>query len=443
MKCKSEFKDFLEKEVNLNATRISRLDGHVEAITDLLKDCEKFSEFFEDIIPQGSYAHKTIIKPVWENHEFDADCLFQLKEVPGWQPKDYVEELYKFFKDHGTYKDKVSRKTRCVTLNYTGDFHLDIVPFLLRHGQHYVTNRHENGFELTNPEGFNAWLDERNRITNNNFIKVVRLLKYLRDFKGTFTIKSILLSTLLGERVNEIELLVNPDCYCDIPTALYTIAKSLKNYLNANVNMPAIMDPGQTGENFGDRWDQGGYENFRKCMMGYADKIVAAFDEADKQKSIDKWRTIFGDEFGKCIKDTKSSSDRSLVEYDNTEQHLSDLEIDTLLNPSYKVRIEGVVRQGVGFRSYKLVDKGNKVRKGCSIDFTVVKCNVPQPYDIYWKVLNRGDEAKNRNSIRGQIFPRGETINERTQFSGPHYVECFIVKDGTCLASDKQRVEIM
>jgi hypothetical protein len=27
------------------------------------------------------------------------------------------------------------------------------------------------------------------------------------------------------------------------------------------------------------------------------------------------------------------------------------------------------------------------------------------PYQIYWKVLNRGEEAQRRNCIRGQIVP--------------------------------------
>ena len=35
-------------------------------------------------------------------------------------------------------------------------------------------------------------------------------------------------------------------------------------------------------------------------MRYYADKIKAAYDEADEQKSLSLWREVFGDEFGKA-----------------------------------------------------------------------------------------------------------------------------------------------
>ena len=60
-------------------------------------------------------------------------------------------------------------------------------------------------FELTNPERFNAWLDEQNRVASLHLVQVIRLIKYLRDFKGTFGVKSIILTTLLGNAVNFVE----------------------------------------------------------------------------------------------------------------------------------------------------------------------------------------------------------------------------------------------
>ena len=37
----------------------------------------------------------------------------------------YIEELHSIFRNDGTYRDKVPRKSKCVTIDYTGDFHLD------------------------------------------------------------------------------------------------------------------------------------------------------------------------------------------------------------------------------------------------------------------------------------------------------------------------------
>ena len=69
----------------------------------------------------------------------------------------------------------VGRRTRCVTVDYANDFHVDVVPYLERHGEKFITNRADDGFELTNPEGFNAWLDEKNRTTGGRLVKVIRL----------------------------------------------------------------------------------------------------------------------------------------------------------------------------------------------------------------------------------------------------------------------------
>lgn len=446
MKLTNYFKSFLEDEVNLNASRITTLDERTETITNLLSANEKFKENFIDVIPQGSYAHKTIIKPVKASHEFDADILLYLEEYTDWEAEDYVQELYQCFRDNSTYRDKVSRKTRCVTIQYANDFHIDVVPFLERHGEKYVTNRHENNFELTNPEKYTEWLDERNRITKHHFVKVIRLLKYIRDYKQTFAIKSIILNTLLGEQVNDAALLEDENCYSDVPTTLYTIMKKLKSYVKDHEYMPTIADPGETGENLGDRWHQDGWAVFRTKMIYYSDKITEAYDETDKEKSLNKWQEVFGDCFKKpeCkSEESATESHRSLVSYNNTEQQIADLGFPLRINPVYKVRLTARVNKKIGHRHYDLHTQGNKVGRGRQITFTVKNFNIPQPYTIYWKTLNRGQNAIESNCIRGQIMAGGITHQEPTSFTGNHFVECYIVKDGICVAKDRQSVIII
>ncbi|WP_343604788.1 cyclic GMP-AMP synthase DncV-like nucleotidyltransferase [Fluviicola sp.] len=445
MKLTNYFKSFLENEVNLNPSRITTLDERTETITNLLSDSEKFKDNFIDVIPQGSYAHKTIIKPVKSTQDFDADILLYLKEYTDWEAEDYVQELYQFFRDNKTYRDKVHRKTRCVTIQYANDFHIDVVPFLERHDEKYVTNRHENNFELTDPEKYTEWLDERNRITKHNFVKVIRLLKYIRDYKQTFAIKSIILNTLLGEQVNDAALLEDENCYSDVPTTLYTIMKKIKAYVHNHELMPTIEDPGETGENFGDRWHQEGWSVFRTKMMYYSDKIKEAYEETDKEKSLSKWQEVFGDSFKKPeskSEESSTESNGSLIAYNNTEQQISDLGFPLHINPSYKVRLIARVNKKVGHRNYELHTQGNKVGRGRQITFTVKNFNIPQPFSIYWKTLNRGQHAIKADSIRGQIIAGGITNQETTSFKGNHFVECYIIKDGVCVARDRQSVII-
>ena len=446
MKLTNYFKSFLEKEVNLNPSRITLLDERIETITNVLKDSNKFKDNFIDVIPQGSYAHKTIIKPVQSTNEFDADILLYIEEFTEWEAEAYVQALYQFFRDNSTYRDKVSRKTRCVTIDYANDFHIDVVPFMERHGSKYVTNRHDNTFELTDPEKYTEWLDERNRITKHHFVKVIRLIKYIRDYKRTFSVKSIILNTLLGEQVNDAALLEDENCYKDVPTTLYTVMKKLKAYVENNYYMPTIADPGETGENFGDRWDQVGWSVFRNKMIFYSDKITEAYEEPDLDKSLAKWKEIFGECFRKPetkAEELQNSVNRSLDSYNNTEQQITELGFPLRINPVYKVRLSGRVTKKPGYREYDLSTQGNKVNSGRSIAFSVKNFNIPQPYTIYWKTLNRGEYAIQSNCIRGQINPGDSTHTESTSFKGNHFVECYIVKDGICVAIDRQSVIII
>lgn len=154
-------------------------------------------EFTGDIYRGGAEAK--IRKYLIDNNYVDADVLLDMNEIDGWEAEEYVEQLYRVFRSKGTYKDKVSRRSRCVTVNYVGEFHMEVVPLLTRHGERFITNRRTNQFERTEPERCNEWLDSQNRITIGRLAKVIRLLKYIRDFKNNFSVKSVILTILVGE----------------------------------------------------------------------------------------------------------------------------------------------------------------------------------------------------------------------------------------------------
>lgn len=456
MRFASDFEAFLRDTVNLNQTRIDRLQSRVNAIENFLSTSE-FQDMFIDLIPAGSWAHRTIIKPVATNDTFDADVLLLLDEQTGWDAKDYLSSLHEAFRASETYRSMVGRepKTRCVRVNYADEFHIDVVPYMERHGSNYITNCLEppetGSFELSNPEAFTEWVDERQRITNGNFIKVVRLMKYLRDYKNTFSCKSIILKTLLGQGISDIEVIVDPACYSDLPTALKTIVRKLADALPTT--MPAVMDPGGTGDNFTDRYrDDWNYGNFRQCMIRYADKIDAAHGETDREKSIALWREIFGDGFKAGTSLVKASgaslsASQPWTGEDFIDQHPFAFPVQRSI--AYRVKIEGRVtglRTGQvyrrnGFRQFTLSKQGNRVPKNRSIRLKA-STNVPAPYEMYWKVRNGGQEAAAAGELRGEIRKdEGQGVRvESTSYAGYHYVEVYVVKDGRVVASDRQSV---
>lgn len=456
MRFAADFEAFLRDTVNLNQARIDDLQSRANAIEDFLGASE-LQDVFLDLVPAGSWAHRTIIKPVATNDTFDADLLLLLEQQPGWDAKDYLANVHTAFNASGTYKNMVGRepRTRCVRVNYADEFHIDVVPYMERLGTNYITNRLEppetGRFELSNPEAFTQWVDDRQRVTNGYFIKVVRLMKYLRDYKNTFSCKSIILKTLLGQDISDVEVILDSDCYSDLPTALRTIVRRLAESLPAT--MPAVMDPGGTGDDFTERYrDEWNYENFRQCISRYADRIDEAHKETDREKSIALWRETFGDGFKPGAALTKSAATSLSASEPWSRERFIDQEpfgFPVQRSAACRVKIAGRVTglkvgqvyRKRGFRQFALSKNGNRVPKNRSIRFTA-ETNVPGPYEMYWKVRNGGEEAAAAGELRGEIRrDEGQWVRvETTSYAGYHYVEAYVVKDGLVVAIDKHGV---
>ena len=288
-----EFQEFLRDHVNLNQGRLDTLESGVRGVNGHLKD---HLEGYQKMERQGSYALGTIIKPVDDNDEYDADIQIVMNPNPKWEPRDYVLKINRSLADNKTYADKLRLKTRCVMVDYAGDFHLDVVPRVTINNKHYVSNRIDNKFEETDGTGYRDWLNEKNRITGGNLKRVVRLLKYLRDHKNSFTAKSILLTTLAGNTIKASD--EGKESVSTFADTLSAVLTRIDNYLQQHPNMPQIKNPVLATENFNRHWDQKKYANFRNRMQSYALTASRAKAEPSGQKAIELWRELFGDEFG-------------------------------------------------------------------------------------------------------------------------------------------------
>lgn len=310
MKLTDYFNVLLKDTVNLGQVKLDLLDSRVEAVYKALKADEQIGHLVLGKTPQGSWAHKTIINPVGSN-EFDADFMLDMTENPDWadDPKKYIEEVYAALHRHSTYgRMPHSRKCRCVRLVYANSMHLDIVPHLnLADGREVIVNRDDNDWEPTDPQGFTDWMKKKDALAKGNLRKGIRLMKYLRDHKNSFTgTRSILLTTLLGEQVTELRTLLDPGYYSDVPTTLLHVVKDLDAWLQARPTKPSIPDPSGSGVTFDHRWDQATYNYFRDRIHVHAAEIEEAYKEENKEHSIELWQGIFGDGFKAPV--TTSSS---------------------------------------------------------------------------------------------------------------------------------------
>jgi hypothetical protein len=183
----------------------------------------------------------------------------------------------------------------------------------------------------------------------------------------------------------------------------------------------------------------------KKKFQGKAAKAYDLCKKAISSEGLDnqneKWRAVYGRAFPAPVKVVKAALVENRVR--NTEEFIENtLPIDV----RYNIQIDCEVTQA-GFRPATLRDMLSKrallvPRK--RLKFHVVSKDIPKSYTLFWKVLNRGEEAIRRDCVRGQIVPDEghEEVIEQTSFRGDHVVECYAVINDVVVAKDRIHVPI-
>lgn len=147
--------------------------------------------------------------------------------------------------------------------------------------------------------------------------------------------------------------------------------------------------------------------------------------------------------FGKAFDNQTITENNSLYKaysYSNTEEFIENL---FSVDIRYDLTIDCVVSQD-GFRDFFLrraLLENHILRHNKSLKFFIETNEVPKPYEIHWKVRNVGRIAEQKNQIRGQIVHTDlDHKKEKTSFRGPHFVECYIVKNKVCVA--RARIDV-
>lgn len=299
MKLANYFDVLLRDTVNLPQAKLDLLSQRVDSIYTALSTDAVLGGHVLDKIPQGSWAQKTIIRPR-PGKEFDADFMLQLEPDQDWSatPGTYIDEVYRALKRHPVYGPmNPMRKCRCVRIVYANDFHVDIVPYLVTDTGKWIVNRDEGILEPTDPEAFTRWMRDKDDVTRGNLRKVIRLLKYLREGSTWSGTRSIILTTLLGERVETYKKIFDPGYYATVPDALLHIVSDLDDWLQARPSRPSVPDPSGTGLTFDHRWDDTTYNHFRDRIQVYRERITRAHAEGDREQSILDWQELFGPGF--------------------------------------------------------------------------------------------------------------------------------------------------
>jgi hypothetical protein len=215
-------------------------------------------------------------------------------------------------------------------------------------------------------------------------------------------------------------------------------------YVPNPVNPHNPGDPDDKGENFADRWHEDEHAK-AKAFFQWVTWLRADLDSLLNSNDLGGMEGTLTEAFGEPIATralgrlgVKPSGRGAGILAQAASTAISRFDVPHRQKPAWparfthKVTIEGKATRD-GWRTLVSTAGFRTITKHYSLRFEA-KTTVPWPYDVYWQVVNTGDEAESSNGLRGQIFSGFDTRKESTLYAGFHWIECFIVKDGVLVA---------
>jgi hypothetical protein len=163
----------------------------------------------------------------------------------------------------------------------------------------------------------------------------------------------------------------------------------------------------------------------------------------DKYESaVEEWKKIFWKEFPATLS-VYSEVQKSIRS--DKEQFIEDL-VRMAINPTYRIKIDCQISMD-GFRDHPLsyfLSKDIKINKRKNLEFFISEINIPEPFSIKWKVRNFWKESEDAWQLRGEITNDFWKFNkkETTSYRWDHIVECYVIKNNTCVARSSIKVPV-
>lgn len=294
--------DRFSDNISLDETRRGRIQGALNKLQSVVEGDNPLREYVLSApFSQGSYSYNTAIKPVKIGGEFDVDVVLPINAArDGWfsrSPDDVLNHLATRLRTY--YDQRVSRRNRCVRIEYAGDFHIDVVPGWAKDGVHYVPDRSEGSWRASNPAGFTAWVRQQNAKSGMRMVRAVKFLKFWRDhrFGGDVAPKSVLLTALAGYYANPEGRQGDVVPADDDAGYLHNLVWALHTWGEKQWWKPSIPNPTLTSEDLAARWSSEGWDQFKKRLGTLANRIDDAYHDTDRQRSAVKWQSAFGEGF--------------------------------------------------------------------------------------------------------------------------------------------------
>ena len=425
------FKTFLDNIKVQNAGTISlRYEEITSAINKKFRDTESRHA---NSLQVGSYGRWTAIKGI-----SDLDMIYI---IPAGKWDDYKSGgQYRLLKDTADaiatrYPSTTVKVDRLVVRVLYKDFHIEVQPcFELSNGAfHYPDSYNGGSWKVTKPREEIAAMAAFEVQKNKNLRRLCKMARAWKNKHGV-AMGGLLIDTLAYNFLNQ-------TTEYDGKSYLYYdwMSRDFFKYLadQPKQEFYAALGSGQRVRV---------KKDFRKKAQRAYELCLSAIEAEKEDYRNDRWRRVYVRNFPP--RPVALSEEVSVVKSEgftarNTEQFVDD---HYPVDVRYDIELDCEVTQD-GFRPSflrALIASRATLQASKNLRFFVKQTDVPPPYDLYWKVLNRGRLAVKRDMVRGQIFQDSghQECVEKTDFKGDHVVECYAVKDGVVVATDRVRVPI-
>ena len=392
---------------------------------------------------QGSVAMATVVQNEENDYDIDVAVVFDksgLGDKGARATRNMVANALKRKTKQLNTEPEV--KTSCVRVQYADGYHIDFAVYRREADDWYQSYKYEHaGSDWTErePRGLIEWFKSHNNDSGGKLRKVVRLSKMFCKSRDSWkNMPSGLLQTVLCDEKLQTS-------YDRIDEFFYYTMKEIVDRLESDTTVLAPVD---NGRNLTPRQsDLQKMTNWKNRLKSKLEDLDILFkDECSREDALQAWYGFFNHPYwDEQIAETSSNSlskvQKSAIRtFNDTEQFIEELFPVRLC---HTVELSCIVR-GNGWRPRPIKELLSLLRKYLPHNFEI-RCSVSSttatyPYDIYWKVKNVGPEAERRNQLRGQIVKNGSSIVEQSSFFGNHYIECYIVKNGECVA--KNRIDV-
>ena len=424
------FDSFLSN-IEPSKTTVDYISSVQNNLRDYLANHHTYKNVHISTFLSGSYAKYTNIRPVKNDNKRDVDIIVVTNHSSSDGSSFVLEELLGVLAEKSDYED-AKIQSRSVGIEM-GGINIDVVPVIENDDDNlYSIGKYADGsWTPTDPKGHKKWSTEVNQNNDNQYKPLVKIFKWWRRLHCSDEIKypkGIALEKIIADNIADSSLSTEN---LFIGTLQNIVSAYKEDYVDQH-EVPVISDPTVSDNNLMSGY---GYKDF-KAFIDNVESHLALLDA--EGTTNDTWRKILGNEFP-----TDDSSKNALA--------LSALSITKCLEATHRQKPVWNVPRGnsafIGAVVYNQDGTSDKyesdtytIPKGCGIVYSAI-CAIKPPFHVKWQVVNTGNDASNHNCLRGGFENSNEgsrARRESTAYTGKHYVQCFIIKGGGCVAKSKE-----